>query len=94
MRALKIAVAVMGVLIVAGTVALVVGVVRRGPGPSAAALPPAVTAVLQEPEGTRITGIAAVQDRLALQLQGGGGDRVVLVDVRTGAVAGRITLAH
>jgi putative heme iron utilization protein len=53
-----------------------------------------VTAVLQEPEGTRIAGIAATADRLAVQLQGGGGDRVVLVDPRTGALAGRISLAH
>jgi hypothetical protein len=32
---------------------------------------------------------------LAVQLQGGGGeDRVVLVDPRSGALVGRISLAH
>jgi len=33
-------------------------------------------------------------DRLAVQLQGGGADRVVLVDPDSGAVAGRITLGR
>jgi hypothetical protein len=97
MRALKIAVIVMGVLIVAGTAALVVGVVRRNSGsamPFAAGLPAVIDAVLQEPPGTRIAGIAAMQERLAVQLQGGGVDRVVLIDPRSGAVVGRISLAH
>ncbi len=94
MRVLKIAVVVMGVLIVLGTVGLVIGVLRRGASPLAGGLPPVVQAVLQEPEGTRIAGIAALQDRLAVQLQGGGVDRVVLIDPRTGAVAGRISLAR
>jgi hypothetical protein len=94
MRVLKIAVVVMGVLIVFGTVGLVIGVLRRGASPPAGGLPAVVQAVLQEPEGTRIAGIAALQDRLAVQLQGGGVDRVVLIDPRTGAVAGRISLAR
>lgn len=96
MRGLKIATIVMGVLIVVGTVGMIVGLVLRRPSPAAVVgdLPAVVTAVLQEPAGTRIAGIAAVRDRLALQLQGGGGDRVVLIDPRTGAVAGRITLGQ
>jgi hypothetical protein len=96
MRALKIATIGMGVLIVAGTIVLIVGVVRRSAAPSLAdaGFPAVVTAVLEEPQGTRIAGISAVQDRLAVQLQGGGGDRVVLIDPKTGAVAGRISLAH
>ncbi len=48
--------------------------------------------LLDEPAGTRIAGIAAVGDRLAVQLQGGGADRVVLLDPHTGAVVGRIGL--
>ena len=97
MRGLKIAVGVMGVLIVLGTIGLGVGVMRRTNSPTppvAAALPPVVTAVLQEPDGTQIAGIAALVDRLAVQLKGGGVDRVVLVDPRTGALVGRISLAH
>ena len=97
MRALKIAVIVMGVLIVGGTIALVIAVARRSAAPVvpvAVSIPASMAAVLDEPDGPRIAGIVAVQDRLALQLQGGGTDRVVLVDPRTGAVAGRISLAR
>jgi hypothetical protein len=97
MRALKVAVVVMGVLIVLGTMGLVIGIARRSAAPvtvPTAALPARVDAVLDEPAGTRIAGIVAVRDRLALQLQGGGADRVVLIDPTTGAVAGRISLAR
>lgn len=101
MRALKVAVIVMGVLIVVGTMALVIAVARRSPAP-AGSVPgtsvssPAMAAatVLDEPEGTHIEGIEAVQDRLALRLRGGGLDRVVVIDPRTGVVTGRISLAH
>jgi hypothetical protein len=96
MRALKIATIVMGVLIVVGTMALIVGVARRTsvPASSMATLPASVAAVLDEPAGTRIAGIVAVRDRLAVRLEGGGVDRVVLIDPATGAVAGRISLAR
>ena len=95
MRALKIAVMVMGVLIVLGTAGLVVGIARRSVAPVGCRLPAASwLSVLDEPAGTRIAGIAAVSDRLAVQLQGGGADRVVLIDPTTGAVAGRISLAR
>jgi len=100
MRALKIATIVMGVLIVVGTTGLIIGVARRAapttPGAvlPAAALPAFVSGVLDEPSGTRIAAIVAIRERLAVQLQGGGVDRIVLVDPATGAVAGRISLAH
>jgi len=89
---LKVAVIAMGVLIIGGTATLVTLVAIRGSGP--AALPAVVTAVLEEPPGSRIAGIAAMADRLAVQVQGGGADRVLLIDPKTGAVAGRISLAH
>ena len=92
MRALKMVTIVMGVLIVVGTVALIVEIARRVSTPS---LPVAsLAAVLDEPAGTRIIGIAAVRDRLAVQLAGGGVDRVVLIDPASGAVAGRISLVR
>ena len=101
MRALKIATIAMGILIVVGTTALIIGVVRRValPAPQVATLPAPqlatnVAAVLDEPAGTRIAAIVAVRDRLAVQLAGGGVDRVVLIDPATGAVAGRISLAR
>ena len=94
--ALKVAVVVMGVLLVAGTATLGVLIARRvaplaGGGRGAAA---PFDTVLNEPADTRIAGIAAVQDRLALHLQGGGADRIVLVDPRTGARSGAIALAR
>jgi hypothetical protein len=96
MRALKIAVIVMGVLIVVGTTALIVVVVHRMSSPPSlvATLPASLAATLDEPAGTRIAGIAAARDRLAIQLQGGGADRVVLIDPDTGAVTGRISLVR
>ena len=100
LRAVKIAAIVMAVLIVLGTTTLVVIMARRGMGSAtetaapSTALPAQVAAILDEPPGTRIAGIAVVADRLAVQLTGGGADRVVLVDPKTGQVAGRIALAR
>jgi hypothetical protein len=100
MRALKIATIVMGVLIVAGTTGLIVVIAHRMSGRAAVSAsvagtsPASVAAVLDEPAGTHIAGIAAAGDRLAVQLQGGGLDRVVLIDPASGAVTGRISLAR
>jgi hypothetical protein len=89
MRFLKFVTVAMAVLIVVGTTVLLVAIVRRIGSPA----PPAQVAVLlDEPAGTRIAGIATVGDRLAVRLEGGGTDRVVLLDVRTGVVAVRIGL--
>ncbi len=99
MRALRAATVVMGVLILAGTAVLIATIVKRATAPaplaSGAFVPAAAPlgAVLHEPVGTRITGLAATGDLLALSLQGSGGDRVVLIDPRTGEVRGRVTLA-
>jgi len=90
MRFLKAITIGMGVLIVVATTVLVVVIARRlgGPAPITAAF----DVVLEEPAGTRIAGIAAAGDRVALQLQGGGADRVLLVDPRSGVVTGRLGL--
>ncbi len=90
MRWLMMAVVVMGVLIVAGVVTI--GMVlfqRMSPGAGAIA-----STLLDEPAGTRIAGAALGPDRLAVQLQGGGPDRVVLVDTKAGRVLGRVSLAR
>jgi hypothetical protein len=91
MRALKVWVIAMGVLIVVATTVLVVTIARRLGGGSAPAAPFAL--VLDEPAGTHIVGIAGAADRLAVQLRGGGADRVVLIDPRSGAVTGRLGLS-
>ncbi len=100
MRALRVLVVVMGVLIVLGTAALVAAVIYRAPGrrPAlpAAEVPGSVAAraVLAEPEGTRIAGVALSGGRLAVSLQGGGPDRVVLLDLASGQVVGAVSLAR
>jgi hypothetical protein len=90
MRGLQAAVILMGVLIVLGVGVIGVTIARRLGAPAAGP----VALVLDEPAGTRMMGAAAAGDRLAVLLQGGGPDRVVLVDPRTGAVAGRVGLAR
>jgi len=90
MRALLALTVVMGVLIVLGTATVAVTIMHR-----MAAAPRAVPGgVLDEPAGTRIVGAAAYGDRLAVVLQGGGPDRVLLVDPVSGRSFGRITLAR
>jgi hypothetical protein len=88
MRFLKIITIAMAVLIVVGTTVLLVVIARRIGAPAM----PSVAVLLDEPAGTRIAGIGSVGDRLAVRLEGGGADRVVLLDARTGAIAGRIGL--
>jgi hypothetical protein len=91
---LKVLTVVMGMLILLGTAVVVVTIARRaGSGQSVA--PTRFQVVLHEPAGTRIGGIIAVGDRLAVLLQGGGpADRVVLVDPQTGAQVGRVEVAR
>ncbi len=89
MRVLTALTVAMGVLILVGTTVLVVTIVKRAGAPPVGA---AMSIILQEPAGTRIVGMVAVADQLALELQGGGPDRVVLVDPRSGAVGGRVSL--
>jgi hypothetical protein len=55
---------------------------------------PIASAVLDEPAGTRIVGTSTAPDRLVVQLQGGGPDRVVVLDTKTGRVLGRVGLAR
>ena len=90
MQALKILVVVMGVMIVAGVIGLGVVMTRR------LTVAPATlgSVTLDEPSGTRIIGAAAGGDTIVLHLQGGGPDRVAVVELRSGRVVGRIGLAR
>jgi len=90
MKALKVLVVVMGVLIVVGVVVLVAAMGQRLSGGTKLASP----GLLDEPAGTHISQISASGDRLSLLLQGGGPDRVVVVDLRQGQVMLRTGLAH
>jgi len=98
----------MGILIAVGTTVLVVLLVQRmsaAPAPIASATvsAPAATAgtaadtgaaMLDEPAGTHIAGVSLAGERLAVQLAGGGPDRVAIVDTRTGRVVARAALAR
>jgi hypothetical protein len=92
MRFLKVLVIVMGILIVVATTVLIVLIVHRLGGTPVAGPAAAISAQLDEPAGSHIVTIVPAGDRLAVQLQGGGPDRVVLLDPRSGTVVGRITL--
>ncbi|WP_338663339.1 DUF6476 family protein [Pararoseomonas sp. SCSIO 73927] len=96
MRALKILVAVMGVLIVAGTVTLVVMIIQRaGKAVPAAPSVPAAELSLRQPPGTRIAGIApGAEGRLAVWVQRPDGERLVILDTRGGAVLGEIRVGE
>ena len=91
LKVLKFITVLLGVLIILGTTVVGVTIVKRMSEPAA---PTQAAVTLDEPAGTRIAAIAATQDRLALHLQGGGPDRVVLLDPRTGARTGSIVLAR
>lgn len=90
MRLLRVLVVVMGVMIVAGVAALGVLLTRR----ISAAPPPALTTSLDEPEGTRIASMTTTADTVAIHLQGGGPDRIIMVDPRSGRITGRVGLKH
>lgn len=90
MQALRVLVVVMGVMIVVGTAALGVVLAQRMGGGAA---PQAWSLALDEPAGTQVVAAAASGDGLALSLRGGGAERVVVVDARTGRVVGRISVS-
>jgi hypothetical protein len=74
-------VGVLTVLLLAGTVAVVGTIIGRhgGAGPAPAATAPG-RVVLDQPAGTHVTGASWNDGRLAVTLQGGGPDRVVVLD--------------
>ena len=94
LRALKIVTIMMGVLIVIGTTVVVVTIARRTISGPATLPEKTFAAVLDQPAGTAIVGITSVRDRLAVQLHGGGADRVILIDPTSGALVGQVSLAR
>ncbi len=99
MQALRILVVVMGVMIVGGMVTLVVLLAQKMGGPPVGGtvggtVAVAGSATLDEPAGTQIVAAVPAGDAVALHLRGGGPDRVVMVEARTGRVLGRIALAR
>jgi hypothetical protein len=95
MRALKILVVVMGVMLVVGFAALVVviaGRVSRG-GPAATAAHGFAVAPIDVPRGARIEAMTAGPDRLILALAlPEGGRELVIIDLVKGVRLGTIEL--
>jgi hypothetical protein len=94
LRALKIVTIMMGVLIVIGTTVVVVTIAKRTMSGSAKPPEKPFAAILDQPAGTAIMGITSVRDRLAVQLHGGGADRVILIDPASGTVVGQVSLTR
>lgn len=108
MRGLMTAVIGMGILIAVGTTVLVVLLVQRmssapapiasavvaGPVASGGGASEAAAALLDEPVGTHIVGASLAGERLAVQLAGGGPDRIIIVDLRTSRIVARAALAR
>jgi Family of unknown function (DUF6476) len=95
MRALKILVVVMGVMLVAGTVALVMAIASRlghlSPSVPSAASPTASTVDL--PVGARIVASEASGDRLVVRIAFANGSEELLVfNLASGARIATITL--
>jgi len=98
-RVLKIAVIVMGILLVGGFAVVVAGVVYQAsqigdkkvqtPAPDALA---GVRTELAIPSGATVTAMALDGDRLALHLKSSTGPEVLVIDVPTGKVISRIRL--
>jgi Family of unknown function (DUF6476) len=95
MRALKILVVVMGVMLVVGLAALLAAmaarVAHRGPTPTAARTFSGQP--IDIPPGARIEAMTAGPDRLVLALAMPEGDRqLLIIDLATGARVGTIQL--
>ena len=95
MRALKILVVVMGVMLVVGfaaLVALVAGRVSRG-GPAGTAAHRFAASPIDIPRGARIEAMTTGSDRLILALELPDGRRqLVVIDLATGVRLGTIEL--
>jgi Family of unknown function (DUF6476) len=99
MRALKILVVVLGVLLVGGFITLVVVIAGRiaqrqtAPTATQPAPPPFAAAPIELPAGARIETIAVGPDRIVVHLALPGGNReLVIIDLASGRRLGAIPL--
>jgi hypothetical protein len=93
MRALKILVVVMGVMILAGFAALLVMIAGRLSRGVPASSQPFAASPIELPAGARIETIGAGSDRLVLDLVLADGNRqLIIIDLGTGRRLGAIPL--
>jgi len=93
-RALKILVVVMGVMILAGVAALVVVIAGRlSRGGAGTSSPPFAASPIELPAGARIETMSTSADRLVIDLVlPDGNRRLVIIDLATGRSLGTIPL--
>ena len=95
-RALKIAVVVMGVMIVLGVLTVIGRIVYLGSQPSrqasisqsSARLPPLTRLAL--PQGAHVKQVSLSGDRLAVYYESAGSTGIAIVDLASGAVLSRV----
>ena len=101
MKALKILVISMGLLIVIGLGLVGYGLTRKTPRPGAVATPgasevsaPTAPFVFQypAPKGTKLDQVLADGDRVVLHYSSVDGDRLVFIDSHTGRLTGTVFL--
>lgn len=94
-RVLKIAVIVMGILLVGGFAFVMAAIVyqasKLGEGSTAATVP-GTAAALAIPGDATVTSMALDGDRLALHLNSSAGPEIAVIDIATGMVISRIRL--
>lgn len=108
MKALKVLVIFMSVLLAGGLALLGYGVATKLHRPASVPARPAAdrpaapaaerpdtfgTIAVPLPAGARVAGMAAAGDRVVLHLTGGGSDRLLVLNPATGTVAGTFVLA-
>jgi hypothetical protein len=96
MKAIKILVAVMGLLLIAGLGLLGYGLTSKTGKSGRAAAPPASVQFdavsVPLPAGARTEQMMVVADRIVLRMVGGGPDRLVVLDPAAGTVVGSFVL--
>jgi hypothetical protein len=94
-RVLKIAVIVMGILLVGGFAFVLAAIVYQASKGGQSSVPASVEGVgteLHIPKDASIEAMALDGDRLALHLQTSAGPEIVVIDVKTGKTLSRVRL--
>jgi hypothetical protein len=94
-RVLKVAVIVMGILLVGGFAFVLAAIVYQASKGGQSRVPTdgePVAAELHIPDGASITTLALDGDRLALHLQTSAGPEIVVLDIKSGKTLARVKL--
>jgi hypothetical protein len=92
MQALKFLVIGMAVLIIAAIAVILVTLSHRASGPSYRAGQPIPEMPVPVPPGSRVVAMTAAGERLAVQIRDATGqDRIVLIDLKSGAPVTAVT---